>query len=83
MRTSGAAANTAVWDEWLAEAKRHAKGGNRSWDAVQAFKEIMKRKVDTESDDEDDIIEPILTGPAEQKVSAVDYASIKNTSEQI
>lgn len=88
VRSSDAAPNTAVWDEWLKAAKRNAKAGKRDWDAVQAFKDMMSKSVananaNSVSDDEDDIIEPILTGPAEQGVSATDFAAIKTDSAQI
>lgn len=40
MRKMGAAPATAEWDEWLKEAEREARNGNRGWKAVERRVEL-------------------------------------------
>lgn len=37
----GAAPNTKEWDEWLVEAEREVKRGNRAWRAVKRRVELV------------------------------------------
>ncbi|KAH8888577.1 hypothetical protein GQ53DRAFT_654175 [Thozetella sp. PMI_491] len=60
VRRSGAAANTKQWDQWMAEAEREARLGNRDWNAVARKDAIML------DEDADGVDESVQHAPAEE-----------------